>query len=133
MSAARLATITSIGVVLVWGAKSVAIGAAGGLGKSPVEGPLFLLGLVLYVVAAPTIGVAMTEGRSTAARVVGAIAGLLAGMALSAVANLVIAPFKPDSDPYWVWEEVNLWIVAVVTASAWWFLRSVRREPVASA
>ena len=50
MSTARLFTITTaltVGAVVAWGVKALVIGLAGGLDKSPLEGPLFILGLAL--------------------------------------------------------------------------------------
>ena len=135
MTAARVATVTAVGAVLAWGAKAVAIGLAGGLDKSPAESPLFFLGLVLYVVAALAIGVALTAGRSTSTRVLGGAAGLCLGLVLFMIATLAIAPFKP-ADPFWVWEELNLWIVSVLTAAGWLVLRSrdaPRETPARSA
>ena len=123
MTAARVATVTAVGAVLAWGAKAVAIGLAGGLDKSPAESPLFFLGLVLYVIAAPAIGVALTARRSTGTRVLGGVAGFCLGLLLFVITSLAIAPFKPDN-PFWVWEELNLWIVSVLTAAGWLVLRS---------
>ena len=51
MSASRLAVLAAIASVVAWRLKAVAIAIAGGLDKSPLESPLFVLGLVAIVVA----------------------------------------------------------------------------------
>jgi hypothetical protein len=47
-----------LAAVAAWGIKAVAIGVAGGLEKSPFEGPLFRIGLLALVVAFAAAGVA---------------------------------------------------------------------------
>lgn len=126
MTAARVATYATLGAVLVWGIKAVVIGLAGGLDRSPAEGPLFVLGLLLYVIGVLAVGLALTAGRGVGWRV----AGMLGAFATAAVAFLVVdgivAALAPP-DPHWVWAEVQLWIVSVATAVGWYLL--ARRQP----
>ena len=62
MTSRRIALWASIAAATFWTAKSIAIGLAGGLDKSPLEAPLFFLGLISFVVAVVALGVALTAG-----------------------------------------------------------------------
>lgn len=113
MSSARLALIAAVVAAVSWAVKAVAIALAGGLGESPAEGPLFLLGMVSIVVAAGSLGVALTSGRQRGVRAIGAMAVIVGVMLLAGLTNLVVSAVRPD-DPHWVWGEVNLWVGAAV-------------------
>lgn len=67
-----------MGAVAAWALKATAIAVAGGLDQSPFEGPLFGLGLILLLTAFAATGLAITTGRRTGMRVLGAGGGLLA-------------------------------------------------------
>jgi hypothetical protein len=132
MSTARLFTITTaltVGAVVVWGVKALVIGLAGGLDQSPLESPLFFLGLVLYVSGLIAIGLAVTAGHSVAVRIVGAVAAVGAGFVAFLVVDAIVAGMAPETDPHWVWAEAQLWISSVATAAAWFVLRN-RAAPV---
>ena len=47
MTASRFAVLAAVASAVAWGLKAVAIGIAGGLDESPLESPLFVLGLVV--------------------------------------------------------------------------------------
>jgi len=113
MSSARLAVAAAVTAVLAWGLKAVAIAVAGGLDRSPLEGPLFFLGLVAVVVAFVAAGVAATRGRSAAVRALGGVAGFLVGLALSALVASVVGALVPESAG-WVQEEAGLWAVGLL-------------------
>ena len=115
MSARRVAVFAAIGCVLVWAVKALAIGVAGGLGKSPLEGPLFVLGLILFVVAWVALGVGLTAGRGTALRILGAVGGLVVAALLFAFIEDPVGGLVPESAG-WVKEEAGLWLISVVTA-----------------
>ena len=51
MNTTRISVIAAAAAVASWAVKSVAIGSAGGLNKSPLEGPFFFLGLIFLVVS----------------------------------------------------------------------------------
>lgn len=132
MSTARLFTITTaltVGAVVAWGVKALVIGLAGGLDKSPLEGPLFILGLVLYVLGLVAIGLAVTAGRTVVVRILGGVAAVVAGFAAFLVIDTIIAGMAPDVDPHWAWAEAQLWISSVATAILWFALRN-RAAPV---
>lgn len=132
MSTARLFTITTaltVGAVVVWGVKALVIGLAGGLDKSPLESPLFILGLVLYVLGVIAIGLAVTAGRSVVVRILGGIGALALGFAAFLAIDTIIAGMAPDTDPHWAWAEAQLWISSVATAALWFALRN-RAAPV---
>ncbi len=119
MTAKRLAVIAAAAAVLVWAAKAVAIGLAGGLDKSPAEGPLFFLGLLCFVVAGCAFGAALTTGRPVAVRVLGVIAVAVVVILLSQIIGAVVATFAPpESEAHWVWAEVELWIGALIVLAA---------------
>ena len=81
MTASRLAVLAAAASVVAWGLKAVAIGVAGGLDQSPLEGPLYLLGLVSIVVAFAALGVAVAGNRAVIVTIIGAVVGVLVGLA----------------------------------------------------
>ena len=107
--------------VVAWGAKAVAIWVAGGLDESPLESPLFLIGLVALVVAFVALGVSMARGRAMGVKVIGGAVGILIGVALSWLASFLAGAVIPDSAG-WVQEEAGLWfsaLLAVGVTAAW--------------
>ena len=127
MSAARVATLATIGACLAWGVKALVIGLAGGLDKSPAEGPLFFLGMLLYLVGVVAIALAVTAGRGLPARVLGVVVTVAVGCVIWLAVDTVIASLAPDRDPHWVWAEAQLWVIAVVTAVGWQLWERRRR------
>ena len=132
MTASRLAVVAAIVSVVAWGLKAVAIGVAGGLDESPLESPLFVLGLVAIVVAFAPLGVAVARERPLAFKVIGGVVGVLIGFGLSMLASVVAAAVIPDSAG-WVQAEAGLWFSALlalgVTAS-WHTSRGTARTAV---
>lgn len=122
VNASRLAGLAAISSVVAWGLKALAIGVAGGLDKSPVESPLFGIGLVAIVVAFASLGVAVAEERTVVFKVVGGVLGVVIGSALSALASIVAAALIPDSAG-WVQEEAGLWFSALLAlgVTAFWY------------
>lgn len=92
--------------------------------ESPLEGPLFVLGLVAIVVAFASLGVAVARERPLTFQVIGGVVGVLIGFGLSMLASVVAAAVIPDSAG-WVQAEAGLWFSALlalgVTAS--WDIR----------
>lgn len=132
MSASRLAVLAAIASVVAWGLKAVAIGVAGGLDKSPLEGPLFVLGLVAIVVASASLGVAVAGERTLAFKVLGGLVGVLIGFGLSMLASAVAATLIPDSAG-WVQAEAGLWFSALLAlgiTATWHARRSIARVAV---
>ena len=119
MTAARVATYATVGAVLAWAVKAVVIGTAGGLGRSPAEGPLFFVGLVLYVTGVVAIAVAVSAERKPAARVLVLLAAVAALFVVWLAVDTVIAALAPEDDAHWAWSEAQLWVLAVVTAVGW--------------
>jgi len=113
MGASRLAVLAATVSVVAWGLKAVAIGVAGGLDESPLESPLFVLGLVAIVVAFASLGVATARERTLAFKVIGGMVGVLVGFALSMLASVVAATVIPDSAG-WVQAEAGLWFSALL-------------------
>lgn len=129
MPASRIALYAAIGAAVAWAAKAVAIGAAGGLDRSALEGPLFLLGLVSGLVGAGALGVALTVGRPLWQRVAASALGIVVFLLVVAVTASAMAALTP-ADPGWVWSEVNLWVSAVLlVVAALVVSRSPRARP----
>ena len=113
MISTRLALGATLATTFFWTAKAVAIGIAGGLNRSPLESPLFLLGLVCCIVAAAATGVAVAHRQTVLGQTLSAAGGIVAGALVAVVANAVVAAVAPPS-PGWVWGEVNLWAMALI-------------------
>ena len=117
MNTSRIAVIAAAGAVVAWAIKAVAIGVAGGLGKSPFEGPFFLLGLACFVVAVSTLAVSAVSGwLARGAAVLAAVVGTVLVTALTGV--LIDALTSSD---HWAWYELNLWVISlgVLGFGAW--------------
>jgi hypothetical protein len=113
MNSTRLALGATLATTFFWTAKAVAIGIAGGLNRSPLESPLFLLGLVCCIVAAAATGVAVARRQTVLGQTLSAAGGIVAGALVVVVANAVVAAVAPPSSG-WVWGEVNLWAMALI-------------------
>ncbi|MGA8046943.1 MAG: hypothetical protein WCA30_11835 [Dermatophilaceae bacterium] len=124
MTASRLAVLAAGVAVVAWGLKAVAIGTAGGLDQSPLEGPLYVVGLVSIVVAFAALGVAVAADRSVTFKVLGAVVGVLAGFGLSMLASVIAASVIPDSAG-WIQAEAGLWVSALLALgiSLFWHRR----------
>lgn len=132
--AARTAVLFAAAAVGLWAAKSVAIGTAGGLGLSPLEGPLFFLGLGASLLALACLLLTWTRGRSRRIRVLAVLSALPVALILGAVSRTAVWLVEP-ADPGWPWAELNLWLVAVsfLCVAVVVRRRVVRAEPVARA
>lgn len=130
MTARRIAALAAVGAVIAWAAKAVAIWVAGGLDQSPLEAPLFFLGLVCMFVAFGALGAALTEGRGTGVRVLGAVGAIVVGLALSGLVETLVGVLVPD-EAGWVKEEAGLWLVSGATALGLlaWLQRSRSEAP----
>ena len=114
MTSRRIALWAAIAAASFWTVKSIAIGVAGGLDKSPFEAPLFFLGLVSFVVAAVALGVALTVGRPTWLRAAAGVGGFVVGFAFTMLVDAAVGAFHSDGvERHWVWVEFNLWVAAV--------------------
>ena len=109
MSASRLAIAAAIAGAALWGAKAVAIAVAGGLDKSPLESPLFVLGLIAILVAAAAIGFVVAGPRALWLRAAAAAAALALGVVLVIVIQAIIGGLIQE-DAGWVREEAGLWV-----------------------
>lgn len=123
----RLAAAAATGAVVAWGLKALAIGVAGGLDRSPLEGPLFLVGFLLLVLAFVAAGVALPDGATWRRVIAGGIA-VVAGIAFFVLVETGVGALVPASAG-WVKEEAGLWVVSVLTA-ALLVVRRLRRNRV---
>ena len=108
MTTRRIALILTSAATAAWSAKAVAIGIAGGLDRSPLEGPLFLLGLACCIAAAATTGLVLLDASSTTGRVVAGVAGVVGTILFVGLCGTIAARLQP-ANPGWAWGEVNLW------------------------
>jgi hypothetical protein len=125
MNTSRIALTASGAAAILWAAKAVAIDIAGGLGRSPFEGPLFFLGFAAILVAVVSLGLTLSAGRSRLVRGLTGAACILAAVLVSVLAGAVVALVRP-AHPGWAWEEVNLWVLALATLAmaGWGLLRT---------
>ena len=130
ITALRVAAASAVGAVLAWALKAVVIAAAGGLDQSPLEGPLFFVGLILISLAFAAAGVAIAAGRGAFVRVLGALSGVVAGLALFMVVETATGTLVPDSAG-WVQEEAGLWAASAITAVllVTWLMRRQSDRP----
>lgn len=111
MTISRITIIAAITAVSAWGLKALAIGIAG-LGESPLESPLFFLGVLGLVVAMTSLGWTVASGRPIAMRALASGGALIAGIAFSLTVLALVSAFV--SSDHWAWGELNLWVTAVV-------------------
>jgi ABC-type spermidine/putrescine transport system permease subunit II len=115
MKSSRIALIAAAAAVGCWTLKAIAIGMAGGLGKSPFEGPLFFAGLVSFVIAAVSLGVALTVRARTWQRIFAGVGAFGVGLVGFLVVDGLVASMRgPEESAHWVWMELNLWIMGTV-------------------
>jgi hypothetical protein len=117
MTASRVAVLAAIAALVGWGLKAIAIWVAGGLDESPLENPLFALGLMAIIVAAASLGVAMAGERRLALKVLIAVGAVVIAAALSNLLSLGAAAVIPDSGG-WVQDEAGLWLSALLMLGA---------------
>lgn len=135
MKSTRIALFAAVAAVTFWTIKSVAIGVAGGLDKSPLEAPMFFCGLISFIVAVVSLGVALPAGSRTWVRVVGGVGAVVVGIAYTTVVDeLVNAYREPGPDRHWAWTETNLWVVSLTVLALAWalWLRQDRLDGVTS-
>jgi hypothetical protein len=131
MNSRTVALWAAVAAATAWTAKSVSISVAGGLDRSPLEGPLFFLGLACFVVAVVALGIALTAGLATWVRVAAGVGAFAVGFALTLAVDTAVQAFRaPGVERHWVWSEVNLWVVAVVALTVAVALRRDRLRPV---
>jgi hypothetical protein len=114
MRSRRIALWFALAAAAAWTAKSVAIGLAGGLDKSPLEAPLFITGLVTFVVAVVALGVAATPGVRTSLRILAGVGAFVVGFASTLALDAAVGAFHASgAERHWVWTEFNLWVAAL--------------------
>lgn len=116
MPAATIAVLCAVVAVAAWAAKAVAIAVAGGLDESPLEGPLFFVGLVAIVAAFGAFVVALAGERATGYRALAGVAGALLGLGAVVLVESLVGALVPSSAG-WVQEEAGLWVAAALTAA----------------
>lgn len=119
MNTTRISVLAATAAAAFWALKAVAIGTAGGLNKSPLEGPLFFLGLLCFVVAVCSLALAVVGGRRWWTRAA-AVAGGVVTVALFAVISGIAVDTLATTD-HWVWGELTLWLasLAVLAGCVW--------------
>jgi hypothetical protein len=113
MNSSRIALVAAVAAAASWTLKSVAIGTAGGLDKSPLEAPLFFAGLSCYVVASVALGVAIARRRPAWVRALAGVASVAVGISVVTLIGVVVnAVAAPSPVRHWAWAELNLWVIA---------------------
>jgi hypothetical protein len=127
-TANRVAAVAAVAAALLWAAKAIAIWIAGGLDESPLESPLFVLGLLAIVIAYVALGVALAQGRSTLVAILAGVGGFVVGAAVALVSDALARAMLPDSTG-WVEGEAGLWLSAGLTVmfALGWLLRGPGR------
>jgi hypothetical protein len=110
MTLTRAALVAALATIVFWLLKDVSIATAGGLGKSPLEGPLFLLGLLSCTVGGVLVGIAYFARRGVGWRVLGAVGVAVGLTVLAMVVQAVVQAVQP-AHPGWAYAEVNLWVM----------------------
>jgi hypothetical protein len=128
MNLTRSAYVAALATVALWTAKAIAIAVAGGLGKSPLESPLFLLGLLALVVATVLTGAAFFAHRSFGWRILGAVMAIVVVSVVGTLASVVVAALQP-AHPQWYWGEINLWVIMFLVLGGALFVRSREEAP----
>jgi hypothetical protein len=127
MNTTFLARAASLLAVLCWIAKATAVGLAGGPDRSPLETPLFLVGLLLAICAGVMLALAATGGRPLWQRIA---AGVLTVPLTFGIATAVDQLVKVlVSSTHWVWSEVNLWVMGALLLSLAWRPRGQLAQP----
>lgn len=116
MTALRVATLAAVAAALTWALRAVVIAVAGGLDRSPLEGPLFLLGMLLLALAAVAAGLAGTRGRVPVVRAAGVVGSVLVGIVAFWIVESAVGALVPASAG-WVREEAGLWAVSLFAAA----------------
>ena len=112
MNLRLLALRFAVAATVCWTLKAVAIGTAGGLGRSPLEGPFFLAGLACAVATGLLAGASYAVGRGPAWKALGAVLGLVAGSVVGLLEARAVEALAP-AHPSWAWEEAQLWVLCL--------------------
>ena len=118
MDTTRIAVIAAASAVVAWALKAVAIGLAGGLDKSALEQPFFLIGLVSFVVAVSTLAVSAVS-HGWLARIGAVLAAVVGTVVVTALTGALVDALTTSD--HWAWYELNLWVIssAVLALGAW--------------
>jgi hypothetical protein len=125
MSALQAARVGAVLGLVAWSVKSLVIALAGGLDRSPLEGPLFLLGMVATVVGGMALGAAVTAARAVWVRVAAAVLGAVVVAGAGSVLQTVLNAALPDSLG-WFRNELGLIASAAVLTVVVFALPGVR-------
>jgi hypothetical protein len=108
----RITVPAATTAVVAWALKALAIGTAGGLDQSPLESPLFFVGLLAFLIAAASLAWGVAAARPVVVRVLASVGAIILVFATAAVTSSVSQALA-GSSTYWVWSEVSLWIASL--------------------
>ncbi len=115
MTSFRIALATSVAAAALWAAKAVAIGTAGGLDQSPLEGPLFFAGFLCFITSVASVGFGLARRRRLGVRLLAGLAGpVVTALSVAALTAVIDSVLQPSSSRHWIWSEITLWVPAVV-------------------
>lgn len=121
MNSSRIAVIAASAAAVLWAAKATAIGVAGGLDKSPLESPLFIAGLLSFLVGVVALGLTLARRARAPVRVLAGIGALGVGFVYAVALSMGIdALVEPTDARHWAWAELGLWIGGLTLLAAAW-------------
>jgi len=125
------ALVTAVVTVAMFALKAVTIAS----GRHPLDDPVvnlfFFAGIAALLVTFVLTGAALARRPGRGGRALAAAVGLAVGVVGSALVAVVATTVLP-AEGSWVWDEVNLWVIALLTLAAVLVLRTrpdVRLRP----
>ena len=118
-----LALAAAVLAVVLFALKALTIAAGRDAFDDPWVNGFFYAGVVALALTFALAGAAVSRRRGRRGRLRGAALGLLVGV-VGGVLIAVVATTLLLSDGSWVWGEVNLWVIALLTLGALLVLRS---------
>lgn len=126
----RITLPAAVIAVVAWALKAIAIGIAGGLDQSPLESPLFVVGLLAFLAAAASLAWGVTAARPVAVRAIASVGAIILVFATAAVTSSAIDAAAQST--HWVWSEVSLWIASLALLAIVLRVRRGATKPVSA-
>lgn len=122
------ALVAAVATAVLFALKASTIAA----GRDPFDDPwvngFFYAGALALAVTFALTGAGLARRRDRRARLLAGVLGLVVGILLGVLVAAVAGALRP-ADGSWVWDEVNLWVIVLLTIVALLVLRSRARAP----